>query len=137
MKLVMPMLLAAIAAVFAQDGIQEPEPGLDLPVKAKPSKADPESRSFVMDAKGHVVSISPLSYEIILKTKKGLDTLKLAETAIVYRGLRKAGIADIKKNSLISARYRNKSGEKLVHKITIIKRETRTKKSPSAKKEQP
>jgi hypothetical protein len=82
----------------------------------KAAKAKKEAGSACM---GTVVSVDAIANTIIVKTKKGDDTISVESSAKIMSGKKEIALGDIKADSKVTIACKTVDGKKVASKITV------------------
>jgi hypothetical protein len=108
MKLVKILTIAAVCTglVMAQATTTE------APAKAKTAKAS------ALRVSGEVVSVDAIGNTVVIKAKKGEDTLSVDSATVVKIDGKAGKVADLSTGNVISAVYKMESGKMVATKIS-------------------
>ena len=84
------------------------------PKAEKPMKAKKEAASMVM---GSVVSVDAIANTIIVKVKKGEDTISVESGAKIMSGKKEIALGDIKADAKVTVTCKTVDGKKVASKI--------------------
>jgi hypothetical protein len=113
-------VLACTSLLLAQEAA--------APAAAKPAKAKKEAASIIT---GSVVSVDAIANTIIVKVKKGEDTISVESGAKIMSGKKEIALGDIKADAKVTVTCKTVDGKKVASKITeaAAKAEKTTKKT--------
>jgi nitrous oxidase accessory protein NosD len=103
----------ACGLVFAQASTDAAKPAAAKPAAAKPAAASALTMS------GKVVSVDAIANTIIIKTKKGEDTLGVDPAAKITEGKNTLALGDIKPDMHAVITYKKVEGKKTATEIKI------------------
>ena len=84
------------------------------PAAAKPAKAKKEAAATIM---GKVVSVDAIANTIIVKVKKGEDTISVESGAKIMSGKKEVALGDIKADASVTVTCKTVDGKKVASKI--------------------
>jgi hypothetical protein len=102
--------------VFAQEAATTAPAAPAAPAAEKKAPAKPANG--VKKVAGSIVSVDAIANIVIIKTKKGEDTMTVNEKTAITVGGKTVALADLKADTKVTVAYKMEEGKKVATKIT-------------------
>ena len=115
-------LIAGISmvAAFAEDAAAPAAAApAAAPAAAAPAKAAPAAKAKTMSISGTVVSTDAIANTIVVKDKKGEETISIAPTSKIMQGKKELKLADVSKDQKVTVKYTEENGAKTASSIKV------------------
>jgi hypothetical protein len=109
--------LVSCGLVLAQEAATTAAPAAPAAEKAAPAKA-PAKKEAVKKVMGAVVSVDAIANTVIIKVKKGEDTLTVNDKTAITSGGKTIALADLKADTKVAASYKVEEGKNVAIKIS-------------------